>query len=192
MIIGNFHIVGVCVNKSEADAPLVVDSDRVLSLSVSSKLVESIPRRNPKVSKTRCQVDIFELAPRTPRDVWRQPLRLSNRKQILGLSVRERLDHIDHIANVICHVTVVKSTAASRNLLMRRARANPQFSTLYASVKSGSRTISPPFMADWCAQMPTHVQLALVTAFGRGSRSVASAATNSLTRCGCEPPWPPP
>ena len=32
--------------------------------------------------------------------------------------------------------------------------------------KSGRRTISPPFRADWWAQMPTQVQLADCTAFG--------------------------
>src|SRR4051812_27100807 len=51
------------------------------------------------------------------------------------------------------------------------------------SVNAGSLTISPPFRADWWAQMPTHVQLADVTAFGDGSRSSANARRNSLTRC---------
>ena len=40
----------------------------------------------------------------------------------------------------------------------------------YPSVNSGRRTISPPFSADSWARMPTHVQLALVTALGQGSR----------------------
>jgi hypothetical protein len=39
--------------------------------------------------------------------------------------------------------------------------------------------------------MPTQVQLADSVAFGHGSRSWARALSISLTRCGCEPPWPP-
>ena len=35
-------------------------------------------------------------------------------------------------------------------------------------------------------------QFADSVAFGHGSRLSRSAETNSLTKCGCEPPWPPP
>lgn len=63
---------------------------------------------------------------------------------------------------------------------------------IHVRVKAGSWTRSPPFRADSCAQMPTQVQLALVTALGQGSRSSRSALANSFTRCGCDPPCPPP
>ncbi len=56
----------------------------------------------------------------------------------------------------------------------------------------GVTTSAPPAMADWCAHSPTQVQLADCTALGHGSRSSSSAVTNSLTRCGCDPPWPAP
>jgi hypothetical protein len=49
VIIRNFDIIGITINKPETDAPLVVDGDRMLSFSVSPELVESISRRNPKV-----------------------------------------------------------------------------------------------------------------------------------------------
>ena len=57
---------------------------------------------------------------------------------------------------------------------------------------SGSFMIAPPFIADSCARMPVQVQLALCFALGYGSRPSASAVTNSCTRCGWLPPWPPP
>ena len=60
------------------------------------------------------------------------------------------------------------------------------------NVNSGNRTISPPLRADSCAQMPTHVQLAAIVAFGQGSRLSVSALIISCTMCGCEPPCPPP
>jgi len=62
----------------------------------------------------------------------------------------------------------------------------------YPAVNAGSRTISPPRIADWCAQMPVQVQLADCVALGHGSRSSSSARRNSFTRCGCEPPCPAP
>ena len=52
-------------------------------------------------------------------------------------------------------------------------------STRQPRVNSGKRTISPPRIADSCAQIPTHVQFAEVTAFGRGSRSSTRALSIS-------------
>ena len=58
-------------------------------------------------------------------------------------------------------------------------------------VKSGRRTTSPPFSADWWAQMPTQVQLADCTALGMRIAAFPSRAVrNSWARCGCDPPWP--
>jgi len=45
----DLDIVGITVDKSEADAPSVIDSDCVLPRSISPELVESIPRRAPQV-----------------------------------------------------------------------------------------------------------------------------------------------
>ena len=49
MIVCDFDIVGITVNVAEADAPLVVDGDSVLSHPVACELVEPIPARNPQV-----------------------------------------------------------------------------------------------------------------------------------------------
>ena len=73
MIVRNLDIVGITINESEADAPLVVDGNCVLSPSGSPELVESIPWRNPKIIQGDRQVDILELSPRPTYDLWRQP-----------------------------------------------------------------------------------------------------------------------
>ncbi len=57
---------------------------------------------------------------------------------------------------------------------------------------TGMSTRFPPFIADSWAQRPTMVQLADVAASGRAGRSPASELKKAWTRCGCEPPWPPP
>lgn len=63
VIIRNFDIVSITFNEPEADPPLIVDRDRVLSFPVSPELVESIAQRNPKVIQTRRQVDVLQLSP---------------------------------------------------------------------------------------------------------------------------------
>jgi len=37
MIVRDLDIVGIAINKTEADAPLVVDSDRMIAFSVSPR-----------------------------------------------------------------------------------------------------------------------------------------------------------
>lgn len=112
MIIRNFDIVSITGNEPEAYAPLVVDGDRVLSFSVSHELVESIPRRNPKVIQARRQVDVLELSPRTPQYIWRQLFGPTGLEQFLRVPVCKALDHASDVIN---HVTVVKPPAASHN-----------------------------------------------------------------------------
>jgi hypothetical protein len=49
VIIRNFDVKGITINKPETDPPLIVDGDCMLLSSVSPELVESISWRNPKV-----------------------------------------------------------------------------------------------------------------------------------------------
>jgi len=49
VIVCDLDIVGITIDEPEADAPLVVDRDGVLSLPVLPKLVEPIAGRNLKV-----------------------------------------------------------------------------------------------------------------------------------------------
>src|SRR5262249_47895953 len=89
--------------------------------------------------------------------------------------------HLDEQTYSRIELCVLRAFALDNSSLNHRVRAN-----------SGRRRISPPDNADSWARIPTHVQLALVGAFGPGSRSSTSAVINSFTRCGCEPPWPEP
>ena len=95
---------------TKADAPLVVDRNRVLALAVPLQFVESITRRDPQVVEMGGQVDVLELAHRAPGDIGRKPFRLACNVQLLGLPIGERLDHS---ATVMCHVTRVKRLAVS-------------------------------------------------------------------------------
>jgi hypothetical protein len=122
VIICNFNIVRITLNEPEADAPLVVDGDRMLSFSFSSEFVEPISWRNPKVIQARCQIYVLELSSRPPYYVWRQSLGPTGREQSLRVLVDETLDHA---SNVMCHVTVVKppKTLPNVDALQRRMDA---------------------------------------------------------------------
>ncbi len=105
MVVGDLDVIGIPVEKPKADAPLVIDGDRMLPFPVSVKLMEPIPWRKSQLVDVSSQVDVFQLSRRSLRDVRRDLLCLAGRKQLLGVPVRKRLDHP---STVICHVTRVK------------------------------------------------------------------------------------
>jgi len=45
MVITDFDIVGIAVNKPEADAPLIIDGDGMLTFSVAPESVKPIAAR---------------------------------------------------------------------------------------------------------------------------------------------------
>ena len=104
MVVRNLDVVGIPVDEPETDAPLVVDGDGMLSFPVSLKFVESVAGRNLQVLEARRQVDVLQLSRRPLGDLLWKPFRLTRRVQLLRVPVRERLDHL---SNVICHVTLV-------------------------------------------------------------------------------------
>ncbi len=49
MVIGNFNFIGISLFPHEADPPLVVDPDAILSFSIAGKLLQPVSRRNPEI-----------------------------------------------------------------------------------------------------------------------------------------------
>jgi hypothetical protein len=72
VIICDFYIEGIAFLKSEADAPLVIDRNGVLTFSISRQLMESIPRRNAKVVETPGEVNEFQFSAGAPHDIRRK------------------------------------------------------------------------------------------------------------------------
>lgn len=66
MVIYNFHIEGVVVTPTEADAPLVVDTYRVLSGPIALQLLQAIGWRHPQIIKTHRSMKHAELSQRRP------------------------------------------------------------------------------------------------------------------------------
>jgi hypothetical protein len=60
MVVGNLNVVGIAFNEVEADAPLVVYCDRVLSPSVAFQSVQAIAGRNAQIIQITSQVKVFQ------------------------------------------------------------------------------------------------------------------------------------
>ena len=65
MVIADLDLVGVPIFEPEADSPLIVDRDGVLTLPVSLQRMQPVTRRYPEVIQTRRQIDVLELAGRS-------------------------------------------------------------------------------------------------------------------------------
>ena len=74
MVITDFNIVSVAVDEAKADSPLVVDGDRVLTLSIVLERVQSIAGRHLEIIKRGSKVDILEFANGACYDVDRKAL----------------------------------------------------------------------------------------------------------------------
>jgi hypothetical protein len=46
MVVDNLHVVGVTLFPAEADPPLVVDTDAVLTATIAVKLFQFVPRES--------------------------------------------------------------------------------------------------------------------------------------------------
>lgn len=57
MVIGDFYVFGAAIFPPEDDAPLVVDSERVVSVELSPEKMKSVARGHPKVIHVRSGID---------------------------------------------------------------------------------------------------------------------------------------
>jgi hypothetical protein len=93
MVIDDFNLVRVPFLKSEANAPLIVDRDRMLTDTAASEGVQPVARRDTQIVQRRCCIEHIEFSERTADDRgWEYP-RSSRAVQISGFCVRKRGDH---------------------------------------------------------------------------------------------------
>src|SRR4051812_21828600 len=95
---------------------------------------------------------------------------------------------LGHRRSVIVSLTMRETVACGRGEKGREYPPGPARRVQNVGIV----TFSPFFNADSWAQRPTIVQLAEVSASGSAGRSPRTALIQAWTRCGCEPPWPPP
>jgi len=75
MIVHDLHVIGVAVSPDEAQAPLVVDADTVLSGTVTAERLQLISRRRTQFRKFLRGSEDAQFASRHSRKITRKSLR---------------------------------------------------------------------------------------------------------------------
>jgi len=85
---------GISPAPPEADPPLVVDPDAVLTCAITSQALETIPRWYPQIVDVHSRVQHSELPQSDLLHFGAEPFRRSTIEQPLGVSITEALDHV--------------------------------------------------------------------------------------------------
>jgi hypothetical protein len=72
MIISDFNLPGVTLSPLETDAPLIIDTDGILSSALTFQQFKPIARRNAQVGQDRCSVQQSQLIQGPLLDARRQ------------------------------------------------------------------------------------------------------------------------
>jgi hypothetical protein len=94
VVIHDLNIISISRAPTETDPPLLVDSDAVLTFSVSFESFQSISRRYPEVVEDRGCIEHPEFSKRNSLDPRPQFLGRQSLEEAFGVAVSEALDHI--------------------------------------------------------------------------------------------------
>ena len=89
MVVNDLNPFWTSVAPPEADTPLIIDSDTVLSCSITAQMLEPVARRNPKILETTRGVNLPQLAQRDTSNAWVEGRSRLPRKQALSLTIPE-------------------------------------------------------------------------------------------------------
>ncbi len=89
MVVNDLNPFWTSVAPPEADTPLIIDSDTVLSCSITAQMLEPVARRNPKILETTRGVNLPQLAQRNASDARVKGRDSLPRKQALSLTIPE-------------------------------------------------------------------------------------------------------
>ena len=89
MVVNDLNPFWTSVAPPEADTPLIIDSDAVLSCSITAQMLEPVARRNPKILETTRGVNLPQLAQRNASDARVEGRDSLPRKQALSLAILE-------------------------------------------------------------------------------------------------------
>jgi hypothetical protein len=100
VVIDYLDLFGVGTGPTEADAPLVVDPDRVLATAISFQRFQSVAGRQLEEGQFDGGIDQLQLDQRTLPDVTRKMAGAPGKPQLFGIAVSETLDHAPKSAHV--------------------------------------------------------------------------------------------
>ena len=89
MVVNDLNPFWTSVAPPEANTPLIIDSDTVLSCSITAQMLEPVARRNPKILETTRGVNLPQLAQRNASDARVKGRDSLPRKQALSLTIPE-------------------------------------------------------------------------------------------------------
>ena len=89
MVVNDLNPFWTSVAPPKADTPLIIDSDTVLSCSITAQMLEPVARRNPKILQTTRGVNLPQLAQRNASDARVEGRNRLPRKQPLSLAILE-------------------------------------------------------------------------------------------------------
>jgi hypothetical protein len=92
MVINDLHTLSAMTGPAEADPPLIIDPDAVLSFSVATQSLQPIAGRNPQVIEAGGDLELAQLAASHDRDTLKAPDALSAREGF-GVGTPKRTDH---------------------------------------------------------------------------------------------------
>jgi hypothetical protein len=93
MIVNDFDILGTGVRPNEADAPLVVDPDTVLSDAIATQQFQPVSRRRSKITQRLGVMELPQFALSNPLQIGPQPPGEASVEQRLGILIGKRADH---------------------------------------------------------------------------------------------------
>ncbi len=117
-VVADLDVVGIAVLEPKADTPLVADRDRELAGSTPPSACSLFPGGTRREFDLLGRVDRSQFAQHSPRDIWGLLSLLAGHVELLGLFVRERLDHK---LSVLRHVTRSNRRRPSPESLSRPA-----------------------------------------------------------------------
>lgn len=89
MVVNDLNPFWTSVAPPEANTPLIIDSDTVLSCSITAQMLEPVARRNPKILETTRGVNLPQLAQCDAHDARVEGRNRIPRKQPLSLTIPE-------------------------------------------------------------------------------------------------------
>ena len=93
MVIGNLDIECVAVGKAKAEAPLIVDPDRMPAGAVACERFEPVRRRQAQILDAGRRIQLPQPHCGAPQDIARQPSRFAGGEEPLGFGIGKRSNH---------------------------------------------------------------------------------------------------
>jgi hypothetical protein len=113
MVVNNFDVMAMAIAPNEADPPLLIDPDGVLSLPVSPHRLQLVSRRRCQDAQFRRGVQLQQFAQRHPREGPEAP-RMLVLKQFLGFLRHKTLNHTPSIQRIALYVNDMRAHASAR------------------------------------------------------------------------------